>query len=215
LQTEQLWLLSSLALMLAVGLFSAPFHHAYYLLLLAFLLGVGDTHLQRIRQARAGAWLAMVTLLGLLLALGTSGVANVKLTHASRGSLQHPETVSQLQWVHQHSLLAPFAEAVFVRSVEIDHSEVQSKLWLTQSVMRYQPNVRTAYAHSLLLELAGHHDQARAYLNATLNAYPIKLNNMLAYFSPMYMQIFLNLLIEVRPPKHPTPPPASAPSPAS
>jgi len=52
-----------------------------------------------------------------------------------------------------------------------------------------------------LLELSGQHAQAVDFLKLTLNAYPIKLNDMLAYYSPYNMQVFLNVLFEARPPK--------------
>ncbi len=203
LQMEQLWLLSSVGLLFAVSLFSAPFHHLFYLMLLAFLLGVGDYQVKPLKRPVILTIASLASLLALLAALATVGVANAKLTQAARGSLQHPDTLAQLQWVHRYTLLAPFAERLFVQKIQVDHHDIDSKLWLTKSVMRYQPEMRAAYYHSLLLELGGKHSQAVSYLNATLNAYPIKLNSMLAYFSPMYMQHFLNVLLDARPPKKP------------
>lgn len=203
LQVEQIWLLSALGVMAAMSIVSAPFHDAFFLVLFAFLLGTGETQVKRFSLPRVGMTVYIVTLISMVVALTSSGLANAKLTQAARGSLQHPDTIDQLQWIHRYTLLAPFAERLFVQKIQVDHHDIDSKLWLTQSVMLYEPDIRAAYYHSLLLELAGKHRQAVSYLNATLNAYPIKLNNMLAYFSPMYMQHFLNVLLEARPPKKP------------
>lgn len=204
-QLEQVWLISTIGILFVVSLISAPFHHAFYLMMVAFLLGAGDEKLQSVKQP----WVAAISCVGiataLLVALSTAGIANAKLIQAERGSINHPDTTSQLQWVHHYSLLAPVAERVFASKIEVDASSIGTKLWVTESVMRYQPIEKIAFYHSLLLELSGKHQQSVSFLDATLKAYPIKLNAMLQYYSPYYMQVFLNVLFEARPPKKTVP----------
>lgn len=205
-QLEQVWLISTIGIMFLVSLISAPFHHAFYLMMLAFLLGVGDEKLQTVKQPWVAAISCVFIAIALLVALSSAGIANAKLIQAERGSLNHPDTTSQLQWAHHYSLLAPVAERVFASKIEVDASSIGTKLWVTESVMRYQPIEKIAFYHALLLELAGKHQQSVSYLDATLKAYPIKLNAMLQYYSPYYMQVFLNVLFEARPPKKTLPP---------
>ncbi len=200
-QLEQVWLISTMGIMFVVSLIDAPFHHAFYLMMLAFLLGAGDEKLQTVKRPLIAVTGTIVVAFSFLVALSTSGIANAKLLQAQRGSLEHPVTTSQLQWVHHYSLLAPIAERVFASKFEVDTANVETKLWVTESVMRYQPIEKIAFYHSLLLELSGKHPQAVSFLDATLKAYPIKLNAMLQYYSPYYMQVFLNVLFEARPPK--------------
>jgi len=198
---EQVWLLTTLGLMLAVSMFSANFHHAFYLILLAFLLGVGDEKQETVRFPMAGSIGTVIALVAVVAALTTAGIANAKLIRAEGGELNQPETVKHLQWVHAYSLLSPQAVQVFASKLNDDETNLALKLWITDAVMRYQPAEKVAYQRSVLLELSGQHAQAVDFLKLTLNAYPIKLNDMLAYYSPYNMQVFLNVLFEARPPK--------------
>ncbi len=201
LNIEHVWLLSMLGTIFAVSMFSANFHHAFYLVVLAFLLGAGDEKHQPVRRSSVGVVGTGLSLAVLFMVLTVTGIANVKLMRADAGSLDQRETLNHLQWAHGKSLLSPHAELLFANKLDDDASNLQAKLWITGSAMRYQPSEKIAYQRALLLELSGQHAQAVDFLKLTLNAYPIKLNDMLAYYSPYNMQVFLNVLFEARPPK--------------
>lgn len=203
LTAEHVWLISTVMMFIVVGMLSAPFHQAYYLLAFALLIGAGEEKRQTLKQPVPAALVSFLVGLGLLVAITSAGIANAKLIQAARGSLGHPDTIQQLQWVDNKSVLSPYAKQLFAKKIEVDGSSLKTKLWVTDSVMHFQPEERIAFYHTVLLELSGKHAQAVTYLDATLKAYPIKLNDMLAYYSPMYMQIFLNVLLEARPPKKP------------
>lgn len=205
LNLEQLWTLSTVALILAVSMFSAPFHHVFYLMIFSLLLGVADEKHQAVRMPIAGAIGSGLTSAAIILALATAGIANARLIEAQKGSIKHPDTVARLQWAHSYSLLAPAAEEVFAQKLEDNQANALSKVWITSAAIRYQPTEQLAYRYVLLLELAGKHQEAVEFLKLALNAYPIKLNDMLAYFSPPHMQVFLNVLFEARPPKKASP----------
>ncbi len=204
-QLEQVWLISTIGILCVVSLISAPFHHAFYLMMLAFLLGAGDEKLQTVKQPWVAAISCIVIAITLLVALSTSGIANAKLIQAERGSLKHPDTLQQLQWAHGYSLLRPQAEQLFARKLDVSAKNIQSKIWITDSALRYQPETRLAYNQSIFLEIGGQHAQAVGFLEYTLNAYPILLNDMLAFFPVNQMQTFLNVLSGARPmhKKHP------------
>lgn len=207
---EQVWLLTMLGITAGVSMFLAPFHHAFYLLPLAFLLGAGEEKLQAVKYPLAGAAATLLASVSLVAVLGTAAIANAKLIQAERGSLQHPDTVARLQWAHAYSLLRPEVEMLFAQKLDDAHEDVPFKLWLTGSAMQYKPAERLAYMHTLFLALANKQPEAVRYLEYTLNGYPVKLDQMVAYYSPVNIQVFLNILFEARPPQKPAQPPLPA-----
>lgn len=207
---ESWWLLSLLAVVGVHSLLEYPMWYSYFLGLAAILLGAGEEKLSAIKLPKSGALLGRSALALLLLAgavnLASLAIANHKLEtwlhRAIKGDIsteQQAQFYDALQWVHHYSLLSPYAELMMATSLTIDPSNIDDKLWVSQSAMRFMPTRYIAYRHVLLLKLKGDHAGAVKQLKRTLIAYPGKFTKELEAMPFRYWQDYLDVLSEARP----------------
>lgn len=202
------WLVTTLVALLCYGFFDAHLQYAYIAGFAALLLGAGDEKTSEVSLPRAGIATSAVLATVLTVNLSASLWSNhqlqkaLPLAHKSKLTLEESHLFdTKLEWVHRHSLLAPYAEQVFAETIPVNHHDLKSKIWLNDAVLRFHPTHRVAYKQVVLLELNGEHKAAVQLLKFTLNAYPIKFSQQLALLPMSSWQDYLNVLSEARPPK--------------
>ncbi|PKO47623.1 MAG: hypothetical protein CVU29_01920 [Betaproteobacteria bacterium HGW-Betaproteobacteria-22] len=212
LNLEKWWLISLLATIGIHSMLEYPLWYAYFLGIVAILLGAGDGKAfslelgklpiiagQKSKQALLHVGLISALLLSAI-NLYTLLVANLKLESWIQNYVQ--ENINQqsdLNWVKQHSLLAPYAQFMHAMSATINIEEIDEKVNLSESVMRFRPLRKIAYQHVMLLELQGDHANAIKYLKLTLIGHSGNLKGAMAYIPKAHQQRFLELITEVRP----------------
>lgn len=205
LDLEAWWLLAVLLLILTSSLIEANLSHAYFLMLTAFLIGAGDEKTKHIRLTHQGVLASRSMLIGLvglcLFALFNVLVANIKLenaalAHRSKGlSSEYKADIKQgLSWVKSHSLLSAYADVAYAESQAPNHTNVEDKIMINAAALRQMPTQQTAYRHVLFLEFNGEHEQAVAYMQRGVQAYPhqfkAELQTMPLQYWDMYLRTF-------------------------
>lgn len=137
--------------------------------------------------------------------LGTMLVANIKLEHwllnftGDANKMHHEKLDADIDWVHQYSVLSPYAELMYALSMAVNPSYIDDKVWLNQHAMQFKPMRRLAYQRVLLLKLQGNHAGAVKLLNRTLIAHPGDFKGELEALPFKYWQDYLDVLSEARP----------------
>ncbi len=206
LSLETWWLLGLLSVLGIHSMLEYPLWYTYFLGITALLLGAGEEKLTPVNLPKSGRLIVTGLMLIGAVNLATMAIANAKLEtwllRAMRGDIdtqEQPQFFEALNWVHANSLLAPYAELMYATALVIDTNKLDSKLWLSQSAMRFVPMRKIAYQHVLLLKLNGDHASAVKQLNRTLIAYPGKFTKELEAMPFKYWQDYLDVLSEARP----------------
>jgi O-antigen ligase len=206
LNLETWWLLSLLAVLGIHSMFEYPLWFAYFLGITAILLGAGDErpisiHLPfntKYTHKILSSGLALILLLGTI-NLGTLFIANMKLEKwVAQFIYENINEQKPLDWIHQNSLLSPYADLLSVMSMTVNPTNIDKKVLLSQSVLRFKPLKKISYQHALLLELQGDHANAVKQLNRSLIAFPSKPENVLKTIPLQYRKIYADLLAEAR-----------------
>ena len=217
LSLETWWLIASLGILLVLGMVESPFSAAYLLAIAAILLGAGDEKTSPINKPALSTVVSSTLLTVLVVGLFTTWIGHQKLTQAAQLakhplSAQQQQTLyNQIDWVHTKTVLAPYAEQTLAQSLDTNNENLDAKIWLTDSAMRFTPSTKLAYQHTMFLELKGDHQAAVRYLKYTLNADPIKLKQQLNLYPMTQWQHYLNILSGARPIKPKKQPPAPKP----
>lgn len=213
LNLESWWLITLLAILGIHSMLEYPLWYAYFLGIAAVLLGAGDEKIitftsseKPVSNSNYKYALVIRTILVIFLSLGIVNLyslflANLKLENAVYRStnIQSKKPDNDLEWVYRYSLLSPYAEVMFALSTVIDHENIDSKIALNQSAMRFRPLSKLSYQHALLLKLKGNHDEAIKLLDRSLNIYPANFKYTLEELSPQYKKHFMEMLTEVSP----------------
>jgi O-antigen ligase len=172
------WWLALLSVLAVHSLLEYPLWYAYFLGIAAFLLGGGDPRgrVLPLRLAARGALAAMV-------ALGGWTLHNVlhaadKLAYEivlSRAALDPEQGMRQLnesmRRLHRETLLAPYIELMYTRSVPLDGERLQEKMFLSSQAVAFLPLPDVVYRHAALLALDGRPDEAMARLRQAAVVY--------------------------------------------
>lgn len=209
---EGWWLLAMLAVLGIHSLLEYPLWYTYFLGIAAVLLGAGEEKVTLVSLPKFGNMAVRTAFAALMIVsvvnLGSMLAAKVKLeTWLQRGmqgniSVQdQPQFFEALDWVHDNSVLAPYAELMYATTIVINPNRINDKLWVSQSAMRFMPMRKIAYRHVLLLKLNGDHDAAVLQLKRTLIAFPGNFTKELEAMPFKYWQDYLDVLSEARPMK--------------
>lgn len=212
--TLEIWWM--LGLLVVIGLHSmleTPLFYTYFLGIAAFLFGAGEEKYHVVKLKASGQAAGRVVLAGLMLLgfvnLGSLVIANAKLETYSHKALKSELTAQEetqyfaaLDWVHQYSLLAPYAELIYATSITVDPAHVEDKLWVSQAAMRFMPMRKIAYQHVLLLKLSGDHAAAVQQLRRAMRAYPGKITKEIEAMPFKYWTEYLEVLSQAFPPKN-------------
>jgi hypothetical protein len=205
LDLETWWLITLLAVLGIHSMLEYPLWFAYFLGITAVLLGAGDEKTVSVSPTEvvrnfAQSGLIVILLLGAV-NLGTMMIANIKLENWVQQWANNSVTSQEkdLDWISKYSVLSPYYELMSALSMTVNLTDIDKKVSLSQSVMRFKPLRRVAYQHALLLQLQGDHVNAAEQLNRALIAYPSKPEDILNAVPLEYRPAYLDLLYEVRP----------------
>jgi O-antigen ligase len=176
---ERWWLMALLAVVGIHSLLEYPLWYAYFLGVVAVLLGAGEQRALPLELGRVGrpAFAAVLLLGGLGLANLTQSYATLEtwMQRGLRGQVtdrEMPAMTRDLIQVHHASLLSPYVALVFAASIEPSRQRLEDKLQLSESAMRFSPIRHVVYRHAVLLALKGDRDAARVQLRRAMRAYP-------------------------------------------
>lgn len=210
LSMETWWLLALLSVLFIHSMLEYPLWYAYFLGIAAVLTGAGDEKTTKLSMPQWAGRTAQVAS-SVLFAVATIQLTNLYIANdkletwlgrAIQGEIsanEYPQFISAIGWVHANSLLSPYAELMFATTILPDTAQLNEKLTISQSAMRFIPMRRIAYRHVLLLKLKRDHAGAVKQLNRTLIAHPGKFKEELETIPLKFWQDYLDVLSEARP----------------
>ncbi|PKO26247.1 MAG: hypothetical protein CVU35_00415 [Betaproteobacteria bacterium HGW-Betaproteobacteria-8] len=203
------WLLAVLAVIGIHAMFEFSLWFACFLGIAAFLLGAGEEKTSQVRIAFSGRALVVTVLVMGAVHLGSMligyQVLQRWLTPVMEGEVADgkftPEQAmfDQLNWVRSKTLLAPYADILYVRLLVPDETMLQEKLEITQSALHFMPTRAAAYRYPLLLALNGQTNEAILQLRNALAVFPGSFTKQLRDLPFQYWQLYVELLQEAKP----------------
>lgn len=187
------WLCAICGILLIHSLLEQPLFFAYFLGVLALLLGSADTgewHWPLRRIGRAAVALGLVFALGVLLKTAIDFERLDRLVYTVRhddpdtvpGSLQRQQAMRDLQ---AGSLLAPLAEFASPADFVAVDAPVADKIAFNLRVMHFAPVAEIEFRHAVLLTEAGRLAEAKQQLQRAVLAWPTEGEAYLARFNAL------------------------------
>lgn len=177
---EHWWLFTVLVIMGIHSMLEYPLWHAYFLGLVAVLLGAAGTHSYRLQTkltVRAGfaglIFVGMLSAISLLLDYHRLEVALFPKPAGTARS-EHDRAHRDLMSVHG-SLLTPYVELAFARAIDLDGRDMDKKIAFSERVMRFAPTPVITFRHAALLALKGEQALAARQLDLVARVYPSAL----------------------------------------
>lgn len=210
LSLETWWLIAILGIIGIHSQLEYPLWYAYFLGLLAFLIGAGDEKLTSYTLPKIGR-ISAVSLLSVVFVAGTLNlstlfIAYYKLEHQIKSSVTRSKSFDPVQyendikWAINYSLLRPYAEAMVASTMKPSKANLDEQLAFSEKAMQITPYKLVIYKHVLLLELKGDRAGAEKQLNRSLIALPIKkITQLLLMIPRQYWTQYLEVLNAVRP----------------
>lgn len=204
---ETWWVFAILSVIGIHSMLEYPLWYAYFLGITAFLLGASDENRRQISfgslaQIFGRASVVIIILIGSV-QLSKTFIANSKLeawvSHGVHGQItieNQPDFYRALGWVSEHSLLSPYVNVVYAIALNTNKTNLEDKIWLSESALRFIPTKTTAYRHALLLELNGQHKEAVEFLKRAVQAYPKDFKSELQKIPMQYWDLYLRLFAE-------------------
>jgi O-antigen ligase len=176
---ERWWLLALLSVMGVHSMLEYPLWYAYFLGVVALLLGLGAERCVAVRHA--GAARAAATLLFIAGCVNLVAVISpyrdferlvFSVSPQSPRAPGEQSFAAAMMRAHRDPLLEPYVELAFALGAPIRTDGLQEQLELNTRVMRLAPVDVVVYRQALLLALAGDRKGALAQLDRALRVYP-------------------------------------------
>jgi O-antigen ligase len=171
------WGYAVLGVLTIHSLLEYPLWYTYFLAVAAVLLGAFDE--TRYRVARHNFWriaLVVVMLFGLSsLVQMRSGYQKLKdilaiPIYAENAKSRIRDGLLEIQ--HGGSLMAPYAEQVFLKYADVNADYIKQKIALGSNVMHFIPNSMVVYRQAYFLAQDGQLDQSKRLLEQAIWSYP-------------------------------------------
>lgn len=172
------WCYALITVVAIHSLLEYPLWYAYFLAIIAFLLGMADETQFRFDMPKSGRAAMMILLLIAVVLLGqlrmgyaqlrtALTVVDVAGLPASQGPMQ------RLIGIRESSLLLlPYVDLFISNYVSIDGGDVKQKLQFNSRVMHFIPSGETVYRQAFLLAQDGRLADAKVVLTEALWSYP-------------------------------------------
>ncbi|HPN02331.1 MAG TPA: Wzy polymerase domain-containing protein [Methylotenera sp.] len=208
---EKWWCIALLSVIGIHSMLEYPLWFSFFLGITAFLFGAADENIKTITFENRGYQTLRMTFVGVVLVgamnLTTMFVAYYKIEYWLIKTMQtkiNPSEVNEytktLTWIHNHTLLAPYAEFTLAITTDlnlINSKNIEAKLWLNKSALNFAPNNITAYKQAILLLINGNYDAAALALKRALLAFPEKQEVITSYVPSEDLDEFRDLLQDV------------------
>jgi hypothetical protein len=171
---EHWWMLVLLVVIGIHSMLELPLWSAYFLGMVALLLGVGVTRCVTLGSRRIGRLAALLviaagTLNALSLAYGYRDFERLFTRQADK--LGDPQLVALLSRAQADPLLEPYAELVASFGIKVNRENLKEKLELNRRVMHFAPIEDVVYRQALLLALNGETDAALRQFRGAMRVY--------------------------------------------
>ena len=202
LSLESWWLISLLSIIGFHSLLEYPLWYTYFLGIASVLLGAGEESRLKIQSKAISMTFARLVMpllvLWGLLSLNNMFIAFGKLdkwllyfyTYALTES-ENNEFISDLNWVKEKSLLAPYAYLNLAIVTNLSNGNLQAKLEVVDKTMHFYPQEVVAVRMAALLKSQGNHTDAVKIAKRSLVAYPNNFENIVASDIPVNLRIGL------------------------
>jgi hypothetical protein len=176
------WLLALLSVIAIHSLLEYPLWYAYFLGMVAVLLGLGAERVFAVKYTGIAR-----IVVGLLVVVGWVNLVAVMAPYRSFERLvfspqpEHSQPMDEKAFeqsivgVHREPLLAPYVELAVAYSVTMSEEKLQAELDFVNRAVRFAPVPHVVYRQVLLLAVAGERETALRRLDQAARAYPAEL----------------------------------------
>jgi hypothetical protein len=189
------------------SLLEYPLWYAYFLAIIAFLLGMADETSYRFDMPKTGRVGMIVLLLTAVVLLGQLRLGYAQLRSALTvvsipGQAASQGPMQSLINIRESSLLLlPYVDLFISNYVNIDGGDVKQKIQFNSKVMHYIPSGETVYRQAFLLAQDGRVSEAKTTLTAALwsypnNAYAHQLLVLMAEKDPAHFSALLEFAVQ-------------------
>lgn len=175
---ERWWILAVLAVLGIHSLLEYPLWYAYFLVIAALVLGLGDQSLLRKRLHLTpvlftavlvfSAW-SMGNLLQHYSKLEDTLMA-FKLKQVKEEQIN--SILDELSTMRQTSPLTPFVDNVIIRILPNHPDLLADKLIINEKVVHFWPGKYETYTHAMLLAMNNHPEEAKAMMQKAIRKFP-------------------------------------------
>ncbi len=172
---EHWWLLALLGVIGVHSMLELPLWSAYFLGIVALVLGLGANRFVSLELQRIGRLAALLVIVaGALNALGLAyGYRDFeRLFKKEAKTLSGKQLAALLSRAHADPVLEPYAELVMSFGIITGRENLRENLKLNSRVMRFEPNESVVYRQALLLAMNGEPDAAQRQFKGAARAYP-------------------------------------------
>lgn len=172
------WSVALVAVIVLHSLLEFPLWYAYFLGMLAVLLGAGAQRAWRPRcpaAARAVAGAVLAAGCFMLAADWSAYRAFERLLfspESARQAERDPAFARAVTALHREAWLTPYVEYALALAAPVSEEQLADTLGLVSRAVRFSPADPLTYRYALLLALAGRTEEARAQLERALRAHP-------------------------------------------
>lgn len=201
------WCYALIAVITIHGLLEYPFWYAYFLGIIAFLLGLADESSFKLYLPKVGR-AAMAT----LILLGAVVLAQLRYSYFQiKTVLAMPvgptAESAQLYWQNlvairdRSGLLLPLVDMYIGNTMSVDEQNLKQKLAFNSNVLHYIPSAEAAYRQAYMLAKAGEQTEAKKVLTQAIWSYPGNLNALnlltrLAENDPAHFSALLEFAVQ-------------------
>ncbi|MEO8156233.1 MAG: Wzy polymerase domain-containing protein [Betaproteobacteria bacterium] len=171
------WLLSALAILSIHSMLEYPLWYAYFLGIVAVLLGASESAAITIGNRPGGRLVpVLILLLGWMAAANTyQDYRTLQSLHRIQSRIGGEETRSTtdvLLDLQQHSLFTPFVELALSRLIVLNREQVADKIVVNEAAMHFAPAADVVYRQAVLRALDGKAQEAHEQWDRSVANYP-------------------------------------------
>ena len=170
------WIFTLLTILALHSMVEFPLWYMFFLGIAAVLLGLGETHMNKLKISRIIQPLVIAYIvLGVLiikdLALNYRHIESMVFGANKAKNISNEEALKILDRIHRESLLSPYIEYAYAQLIPYDRNHINEKLALNYRIMHLTPGSHFAFQRGILLALKGDFEAAQQELDrASRNA---------------------------------------------
>lgn len=201
------WYISAVLLVLFIhSNLEHPLWYAYFIIIFAFQLGIGDSRVLHIRTSSPkflrlvgalvlpGAVIYAASTLSAYLQLEKMAAENAH----SRQQELYPFYRILLGQIAKNPALTPPADFIKGTMISLDRNDLDSKLELNTRITHWRPVAQNVYRQSVLLALAGRSAESMAYFKKAMSAFPGELDGVIDLLTDLDDPATRPLLLEAK-----------------
>lgn len=180
---EHWWLLALLGVIGIHSMLELPLWYAYFLGIVAVVLGLGETRVVALGLQRIGSIAALLVILAgtfNVLSLGYGYRDFERLFTKKADTLGGPQLAALLSRAYADPVLEPYAELAASFGILVNRENLREKLELNSRIMHFLPTEDVVYRQILLLAMNGEPAAAQRLYGRAIRAYPAEVSGVTA-----------------------------------